>query len=520
MRKDWVMTTEEQEKFTNVIRKSGQPPTLYFKEALRKANDSFVENHLTDAAARDVFRQIIESYESEIQSLIAQYELINAQHVELHVNDALRRRALSSYLNDTAGPAIDKLVHSSELLVSRVKGQSDAVKSFENQAELLRQTLSPVFRQLEEKPSPLFTEAVAMFMETKDIKAKSESEKAQLRNVYQRWIEVNGDEPIRRYSSKHADRYIETMGKITANYGQSSKLRKMTVDELVKWSKRNKATTFLDKKTFKNHFTRLSILWTWAGKKEHVDKGSNVFRDWSHGANQRKSGDDGYTAWSENELLKLTENPWQRDSYISKRTFGMVIGIGSYTGMRLEEICRLRKQDVINIKGIWCFNVCEHFHRKYHPDEAWHPKTEAGERVIPIHKKLIDAGILEWAETARHYLFADLKFTTRDKKRGAALGDAFSVYKNRLGMKSNSVVFHSFRHNVSTQLRNTPGGDSGIRGEWIDDFLGHEYGHTDGNKSVGVKRYLDGIDLENVKKVADSVEYPDFWDIRRLMQEA
>ncbi|WP_246385251.1 site-specific integrase [Gluconacetobacter asukensis] len=154
------------------------------------------------------------------------------------------------------------------------------------------------------------------------------------------------------------------------------------------------------------------------------------------------------------------------------------------------------------------------FPRRYRPAEAWNPKTEAGERVVPIHRKLIEAGILELAEKAKYYIFDELAFSGRDKKRSVGFGGKFSTFKNRPGIKSSSIVFHSFRHNVSTKLRNLPGGNTGIREVWIDDFLGHEYGH----QSEGVKRYLDGIDLENIVRVAEAVEYPDFWDMKKLSE--
>ncbi|WP_245191534.1 tyrosine-type recombinase/integrase [Acetobacter oryzifermentans] len=419
--------------------------------------------------------------------------------------------ALTGYLKDTAEPAMEKLIRSGEILASRVQGHQETIKVFENQSALLRETLAPVFQQLEVKPSPLFSEAVSTFMTSPEIKTKPNSELAMMTNVYRRWIEINGDEPIRTYSSKHANKYIEMMTQIPGTYGKG-KTKELTVDELIKYAKRNRIKALLKTKTIKNHFSKMSILWTFHEKKELVNRGSNVFKDWSFG---RKLKGDGYKAWPEDDLRKLIDTPWP-PGQISQRTFGMIVGIGSYTGMRLEEICRLRKLDVINIKGVWCFNICEHLPRRNRPAEAWNPKTEAGERVIPIHHKLIEAGILEWAKSANYYLFNELTFSGRDKKRSVGFGGKFSTFKNRLGIKSSTIVFHSFRHNVSTKLRNTPGGDTGIRELWIDDFLGHEYGHH----SEGVKRYLDGIDLENIVQVAESMQYPDFWDIRTLMGEA
>ncbi|MGD7069393.1 hypothetical protein [Acetobacter sp. AAB5] len=115
----------------------------------------------------------------------------------------------------------------------------------------------------------------------------------------------------------------------------------------------------------------------------------------------------------------------------------MIVGIGSYTGIRLEEICRLRKLDVINIKGVWCFNICEHLPRHNRPAEAWNPKTEAGERVVPIHHKLIEAGILEWAKSANYYLFNELTFSGRDKNGVWVLEGNFQP--SRTGLASNRL---------------------------------------------------------------------------------
>ncbi|MGD7069394.1 hypothetical protein [Acetobacter sp. AAB5] len=169
--------------------------------------------------------------------------------------------ALTGYLKDTAEPAMEKLIRSGEILASRIQGHQETIKVFENQSALLRETLSPVFQQLEVKPSPLFSEAVSTFMASKDIKTKPNSELAMMTNVYRRWIEINGNEPIRTYSSRHADKYIEMMSKVPGNYGKG-KTKELTVDELIKYAKRNRIKALLTTKTIKNHFSKLSILWT------------------------------------------------------------------------------------------------------------------------------------------------------------------------------------------------------------------------------------------------------------------
>lgn len=106
---------------------------------------------------------------------------------------------------------------------------------------------------------------------------------------------------------------------------------------------------------------------------------------------------------------------------ISKKTFCYIVGLGSYTGMRLEEICRIRIQDIIEIRGIFCIFIQDHEARKNRPWEAWTPKTEAGERIVPIGQSLIKSGFLRFVEKQKnkkqYYLFSELKFSGKDKKR-------------------------------------------------------------------------------------------------------
>ena len=88
----------------------------------------------------------------------------------------------------------------------------------------------------------------------------------------------------------------------------------------------------------------------------------------------------------------------------------------------------------------------------------------------------------------------------------------FITLKSRLGI-GRSVVFQSFRHNVSTKLRNIHKyGEGGLRESWIDDFLRLE-SH---DKSVGSTVYFDDVDIVNLKRIAESVRYPEFWNAKNL----
>ncbi|MCP1216146.1 tyrosine-type recombinase/integrase [Acetobacter orientalis] len=162
--------------------------------------------------------------------------------------------------------------------------------------------------------------------------------------------------------------------------------------------------------------------------------------------------------------------------------------------MRLGEICTLRKEDLQTVDGIPCFLT------RPHPETGCSPKTDAGTRMVPVRSKLIEAGVLMLKETTEGpYLIPGLE-TSKLGVRGAALGRAFSLLKTRIGLPA-EITFHSFRHTVSTQLRNA---NANIREVWIDRLFGHEASH----KSQGTTTYLTSISTTNLRQTVEAINYP------------
>ncbi|WP_256940344.1 tyrosine-type recombinase/integrase [Acetobacter orientalis] len=90
---------------------------------------------------------------------------------------------------------------------------------------------------------------------------------------------------------------------------------------------------------------------------------------------------------------------------------------------------------------------------RLHAEDDWSPKIESGTRIVPVHSKLIKADVLALKDNIESdYLIPGLD-NSRQKNREATLSRAFSQLKTRLGLPA-EITFHSFRHTVSTQLRN------------------------------------------------------------------
>ena len=135
--------------------------------------------------------------------------------------------------------------------------------------------------------------------------------------------------------------------------------------------------------------------------------------------------------------------------------------IAAYSGMRLEEICQLRRADIDHSDGVPCMFV--------HPGAGRVVKNASARRAVPIHPVLIEAGLLDHrartAGSGEDLLFPELGFTRDGKPSPLApeerYGDAISAWFGRhcaqIGLDDPALVFHSFRHGFIERLFNTHG---------------------------------------------------------------
>lgn len=134
--------------------------------------------------------------------------------------------------------------------------------------------------------------------------------------------------------------------------------------------------------------------------------------------------------------------------------------IGLYQGMRLNEICQLRLEDVKKEEDIFYFDI--------KPDQlsadtlnaadvgGKRVKTASSRRRIPIHPSLTELGFMSFVESQREIgerrLFPDLK-----KDGRGYYSDGFQKWFSRflikVGAKKPKSSFHSFRHNWADAMR-------------------------------------------------------------------
>lgn len=137
-------------------------------------------------------------------------------------------------------------------------------------------------------------------------------------------------------------------------------------------------------------------------------------------------------------------------------TLADLILMGTYTGARIEELCRLRVEHIITVDGVHSFNIVE-------------SKTKAGIRVVPIHPALKSV-VKRLTENSKDGYLLQTSSHNKYDIRSDALGKAFGRLKTIQGFGSQHV-FHSIRKTAITQLVRAD-----VTGTLIAELVGHETG--------------------------------------------
>lgn len=197
-------------------------------------------------------------------------------------------------------------------------------------------------------------------------------------------------------------------------------------------------------------------------------------------------------------VYRLTKPPrWRLDDY----RFWLPL-LGLYTGARLSELCQLRLGDIREELGVWVISISSSGARQL--------KTVDSERLVPLHKVILEAGFLEFHQQRlgatggdpSSVLFENLRVyghlspghTASRWFRGSDKDD--KGYLGLCGLGDDELTFHGLRHTLINQFRR----------QKLDMLIGKALvGHADRSTTGGygdcypsyvLKEELDKIDFE------------------------
>ncbi len=274
-----------------------------------------------------------------------------------------------------------------------------------------------------------------------------------------------------------------------------------TVPEIIELNKKEGVET-LNVNTINGYIITLGAFFKWC-----VGNGY-MTTNYADGAkikvSNKKRPDELRKAFTSKHLEKLFNAPeYTEDKFIDSYQFWLPV-LGLYTGARINELCQLRLDDIKKVDGIPYLVLQEDSQ-----DKELSIKNTASMRTVPIHPLVAkELHFMSHVQTMRNKgetrLFPELPF--QNFNYGHKATKWFGRFRKKHGVDSKQLVFHSFRHTLSDNLKQQL-----ITETLIDELTGHAIqGETLGRygKRYSVKVLYNeailkldyGIDLEHLKR--------------------
>ena len=270
-------------------------------------------------------------------------------------------------------------------------------------------------------------------------------------------LEAFGDIPIDSLSHQNGRDYVDLLKHLPAN--RKKKYRNKTIRQLVEL----KDAQLMSQRTISKHAERVSALFNWAIKQGYTSQ--NVFRGKLEPIRKIEKVEKHFTTQEMDLILgdKLAED----SIAVNKPERYWATLISAYSGARLNEVCQLNVSDIQRSDDIWAINLNAN-------SEDKSIKTEAGNRIIPLHPKLLDLGLLGYVKQIQSQnqekLFPNLK-KMKSTGYGTMISHWFARYLKRLGIKKKGKNFHSFRHTVVNKPITKK-----VYEPFIKELIGHSHG--------------------------------------------
>lgn len=332
-------------------------------------------------------------------------------------------------------------------------------------------------------PEKPFFAAWDAFVESKtrvkEWKADMPNNARSARNTFEALV---GDPPPTRITKAVVSDYKADLLRLPRYYDKARQWRDLPLAKVgaavEKFREANPKETvaMLTPTTANKHLTNLSTYWNWLEQNGRLPEGlKNPFPGLKSKRRRGRAAREERQMWPEALERKLYESPvWTGCLSIHRRSrpgpniyrdalFWIPL-LGRLLGAREDELCCRKVSDIKFLDGL-CYL------------EIRGSKTDSSDRDVPLPRLILDFGFLEY----RFY--------------GRAPEEPL------IGVKEPLVDFHSFRHNVTTELKNT----AGLNTAWIDEITGHASDERMSESMSESTRYTKLIYLTNLKTAIDKV---------------
>ena len=144
-----------------------------------------------------------------------------------------------------------------------------------------------------------------------------------------------------------------------------------------------------------------------------------------------------YSKEEANTIFKIVQNFKETNkspsNRISANDLYYITMIAAYSGMRINEIVQLRARDIVQHNNVLCFSI--------NRDDGKSTKNINSIRLVPVHSKLIELGLMEFVKQRASANKSIFKVSNKD------FSEIFrSQIQRKLISSDKQKTFYSFRH--------------------------------------------------------------------------
>lgn len=257
------------------------------------------------------------------------------------------------------------------------------------------------------------------------------------------FLDVMGDMPINAIRSETLREFRNTLRRLPPRRSLDRRYKGKTVQEILAMSPKE---TLSDAKVNIDVAATCTLL-KWCEGEEYIQFSmpKNLFIP------ERRNVKTLRLPFTKEDLALIFAHPkFSQGKFVNAAYFWAPL-IALFSGMRREEVCQIACSRIYeyNSSGIWVFDIKTIIEDG---EEVAGVKTEAGNRIIPIHKTLIDLGLLEYRDDVMRHkhrrLFPDLNRVGRGIY-GTQPGKQFGTIVTKVVPEPKGKTFHSLRHNFA-----------------------------------------------------------------------
>ena len=229
-------------------------------------------------------------------------------------------------------------------------------------------------------------------------------------------------------------KFRNTLAHIPTKLNQKAKYKDKSLEQIIRIGKND---TKLSQVTIQKYMIRVVQFFKYCYNSDYISKSIVNDLNVKVEINPMERKVLPYSKEEANVIFKIVQNFKETNKSPSKRISAndlyYITMIAAYSGMRINEIVQLRARDIVQHNNVLCFSI--------NRDDGKSTKNINSIRLVPVHSKLIELGLMEFIKQRANANKSIFKVSNKD------FSEIFrSQIQRKLISSDKQKTFYSFRH--------------------------------------------------------------------------